>query len=118
MNERLPFGVGAELRPVLRSGFAAGVRHDINQRGLRPLILRYPIAHAFYAVPVEDGDGVIAKAGLECRQLAFVTGVSAELVHAGLGKGESGAERQQQDQIAGHEDSVPLRARPAHLRLY
>ena len=69
--------------PILLGGVAAGVRDDVDQRVLGGRrILRHPIRDAGHAVLLENADRVIAEARQQVRQLAFVTGVGAQLEDA------------------------------------
>ena len=90
-------------------GFAAGVHDQIDQRVLGKFrVLRDPVADAFDAVAFEDLDGVVAEAGFEGFEFAFVAVVGAKFVDArGVGQGDRPRlAARKAKKFSGHEDSV------------
>jgi len=81
-----PFGVGDESLPGCFGGIAAFVFDDVDEGVFRFLVVGGdPVADGFNAVLFEEVDGVVAEAVVEGIELAFVSGVSAELEDVGEG---------------------------------
>ena len=87
-----PLGVGDESFPGCFGGVAAFVFDNVDEGVFRFLVVGgNPVAEGFNAVFFEEGDGVVAEAGVEGVEFVFVGGVSAELEDVGEGwRGEGG----------------------------
>ena len=72
--------------PGCFGGVAAFVFDDVDEGVFRFFVVGGdPVADGFNAVLFEEVDGVVAEAGVEGVELAFVSGVSAELEDVGEG---------------------------------
>ena len=81
-----PLGVGDEGLPGCFGGVAAFVFDDVNEGVLGLFVVGGdPVADGFNAVLFKKGDSVVAEAGVEVVEFAFVGGVCAELEDVGEG---------------------------------
>lgn len=105
----LPFGICAEGFEAFLGGFAAFVFEHVDEGGLGTVLFihRHPVADVFHAVLFKELAGVVAEAGEEGIQLAFVAGVDAEFVDRGgirsmEGRGDETEESEEEEGEAGH----------------
>ncbi len=87
-----PLGVGGEGFPAGGGFFAAWVFEHVEEGLVFEWAIVYgrPIADAGDAVAGEEGYGVVAEAGEEVGEFAFVAVVDAELEDGGAGGGALG----------------------------
>src|SRR5438876_10913098 len=83
---REPIGIFSKAFPGSIGGLATFVSQDINQGVISALLFikRRPIAEVGHAVLLEEGEGVVAEAGMEVFQMAGGGSISAQLETARL----------------------------------
>jgi len=85
-GDLFPLGVRNEGFPGSFGGVAAFVFDHVDQGILGHFVVGWdPVADGFNAVLFEEGDGVVAEAGVEVVEFAFVGGVGAEFEDVGEG---------------------------------
>ena len=117
----LPFGIGTEGFEARFGGVFAGVLEHVDERGLGTVFFidGHPVADVFHAMLFEELAGMIAEAGEERVELAFVAGVDAEFVNRICDRGGEGGEKERgggEEGAKGHARMLKLRRRVVSCR--